>query len=153
MTSPEIQEENGTIYAQVSPAQTSTAAAPVAEIHYYHLWGKDCGSHGHPLDAEHVSVLVRASGMDTAPAKWRAIYWYAAAHENTVCDVSQISRASTINATDRGAKVWISPAKHASGSDERLCQAGCGADKCEAMVALSSGKLINLGEPDAPMNG
>ena len=86
-------------------------------------------------------------------AKWRAIYWYAAAHENTVCDVSQISRASTIRAADHGAKVWISPSKHASYLDERLCQAGCGADRCEAMVALPPGKLINLGEPGAPMNG
>jgi hypothetical protein len=151
--SPEVQEENGTIYGQVIPAKTSTSTAPEAEIHYFHLWGKDCGAHGHPLDAEHVSVLVRASTGGTTQAKWHAVYWYAAAHENTVCDVSQISRAATIDATDRGAKVWISPAKHASYLDERLCQAGCGADKCEAMVALAPGKLINLGEPGAPMNG
>ena len=100
-----------------------------------------------------MSVLVRASANDSDKAKWRAIYWYAAAHENTICDVSQISRASTIHAADHGAKVWISPSKHASYLDERLCQAGCGADRCEAMVALPPGKLINLGEPGAPMNG
>lgn len=152
-TSPEVQEENGTIYGQVFPVKSSTAAAPTAEIRYFHLWSKDCGAHGHPLDAEHVSVLVRASDADFARAKWHAIYWYAAAHENTVCDVSQISRASTIHATERGARVWISPSKHASYLDERLCQAGCGADKCEAMIALPPGKLINLGEPGAPMNG
>lgn len=151
--SPVMQEENGAIYGQVFPARSSTSTAPEAEIHYFHLWSKDCGAHGHPLDAEHVSVLVRASAGDTTQAKWHAVYWYAAAHENTVCDVSQISRASTIDATDRGAKVWISPAKHASYLDERLCQAGCGADKCEAMVALAPGKLINLGELGAPMNG
>jgi hypothetical protein len=151
--SPEVQAENGTIYGQAFPAKSSTTAAPVAEIHYFHLWSKDCGAHGHPLDTEHVAVLVRASGSDTEQAKWHAIYWYAAAHENTVCDVSQISRASTLHATDRGAKVWISPSKHASYLDERLCQSGCGADRCEAMIALPPGKLINLGEPGAPMNG
>jgi hypothetical protein len=100
-----------------------------------------------------VSVLVRASGADLASATWKAAYWYAAAHENTVCDVSQIARASTIHAQDRGAKVWISPGKHASYLNETLCQRGCGADRCQEMTALRPGKLINLGEPGHPMNG
>jgi len=96
---------------------------------------------------------VRASQSDTAQATWKAIYWYAAAHEQTVCDVSQIARASTLHAENKGAEVWIAPGKHASYLDERLCQRGCGADRCEAMVPLQSGRVINLGEPGHPMNG
>jgi len=150
---PEVKTENGTIYGQVFPAKISTDDTPTAEIHYYHLWRRDCGGHGHPLDTEHVSVLVRASDSHLSSATWKAIYWYAAAHENTVCDVSQIARASTLHAEVRGAKVWISPGKHASYLNETLCQRGCGADKCEKTEALAPGKLINLGEPGHPMNG
>jgi hypothetical protein len=152
-TRPEVTRENGTVYGQVFPARNSADAAPVAEIHYYHLWKRDCGGHGHPLDAEHVSVLVRASHSDLSSTEWKAIYWYAAAHENTVCDVSQIARASTLHAEVHGAKVWISPGKHASFLNETLCERGCGADRCEGMVALPPGKLINLGEIGHPMNG
>jgi hypothetical protein len=153
ITTPVSEIENGTIYGQVLPVSISTDQARAAEIHYYHLWRRDCGGHGHPLDAEHVSVLVRATDTHLASAKWKAIYWYAAAHENTVCDVSQIVRASTLNAVDQGATVWISPGKHASYLNEILCQRGCGADRCKQMVPLASAKLINLGEPGAPMNG
>jgi hypothetical protein len=149
----EVMAENGTIYGQVFPAKMSTDDVPAAEIHYYHLWRRDCGSHGHPLDAEHVSVLVRASDSHLASSAWRALYWYAAAHEDTICDVSQIARASTLHAEDRGAKIWISPGKHASFLNETLCQRGCGADKCEKMEVLARAQLINLGEPDHPMNG
>lgn len=150
---PTVEAENGTIYGQVFPARISTDDQPVAEIHYYHLWKRDCGPHGHPLDTEHVAVLVRASSSHLGSAKWRAMYWYAAAHENTVCDVSQITRASTLHAEDHGAKVWISPGKHASYLNEALCQKGCGADRCTEMVALPPGKIINLGEVSHPMNG
>lgn len=149
---PEPVTENGTIYGQVSPSKTSVGL-PTAEIHYYHLWRRDCGAHGHPLDTEHVSVLVRASDSHIASATWKALYWYAAAHEHTVCDVSQIARASTLHAEDHGAQVWISPGKHASYLNQALCQGGCGADKCVNMIALAPGKLINLGEVGAPMNG
>jgi hypothetical protein len=150
---PEPETENGTIYGQVFPSKTSVGSLPTAEIHYYHLWRRDCGAHGHALDTEHVSVLVRASDSHLAPATWKARYWYSAAHENTVCDVSQIARASTLHAEDHGAQVWISPGKHASYLNEALCQGGCGADKCAKMVALEPGKLINLGEIGQPMNG
>jgi hypothetical protein len=150
---PEPETENGTIYGQVFPSRTAVGALPTAEIHYYHLWRRDCGAHGHSLDTEHVSVLVRASNSHLANATWKALYWYSAAHENTVCDVSQIARASTLHAEDHGAEVWISPGKHASYLNEMLCQGGCGADKCTNMVALAPGKLINLGEVGQPMNG
>jgi hypothetical protein len=150
---PEVLADNGTIYGQVFPAKDATDHSPVAEIHYYHLWRNDCGSHGHPLDAEHVAVLVRASDAHLDSATWKAVYWYAAAHENTVCDVSQIARAATLHAEDHGATVWISPGKHASYLNETLCQRGCGADRCESMVPLRPAALINLGEPGNPANG
>ncbi len=150
---PEVQADNGTIYGQVFPAKQSTDHSPAVEIHFYHLWRRDCGGHGHPLDTEHVAVLVRASDTHLASATWKAVFWYAAAHENTVCDVSQIARASTLHAEANGATVWISPGKHASYLNETLCQAGCGADRCENMVALAPSKPINLGELGTPMNG
>ena len=152
---PRVLAENGTIYGQVFPAKSSTPAHPEVEIHYYHLWRRDCGEHGHALDTEHVSTLVRASGSDPSSAKWKAIYWYAAAHENTVCDVSQVTRAAALKAQDHGASIWISPGKHASYLDSSLCQpsTGCGADACSDMVALHTAAIINLGEPDHPMNG
>ncbi len=153
LETPTAEAADGTIYGQVFPARSSSGNLPTAEIHFYHLWARDCGPHPHPLDAEHVAVLVTASGPDLATAKWRALYWYAAAHESTVCDVSQITRASTIRAEDHGATVFVSPGKHASYLNEKLCHAGCGADKCVNLVALPSGKTINLGEPAHPMNG
>ena len=154
MQKPRVQADNGAIYGQVFPARDVTDDhSLLVEIHYYHLWRKDCGGHGHALDTEHVAVLVRASDTHLAAASWKALYWYAAAHENTVCDVSQIARAATLHAEDIGAKVWISPGKHASYLNGILCQRGCGADQCKNMVALRRTEPINLGEPGHPMNG
>jgi hypothetical protein len=153
LQTPDVELEDGTIYGQVFPVKSASADLPTAEIHFYHLWRTDCGPHPHPLDAEHVAVLVTASGPDLAAAKWKALYWYAAAHEDTICDVSQITRASTVRAEQSGATVFVSPGKHASYLNEKLCRAGCGADKCVNLVALAPGKIINLGEPAHPMNG
>jgi hypothetical protein len=153
LETPTVKAEDGTIYGQVFPAKPRDGKLPTAEIHFYHLWRTDCGPHGHPLDTEHVAVLVTASDRDLAAANWKALYWYAAAHENTVCDVSQITRASTIHAEQSGATVFVSPGKHASYLNEKLCGAGCGADKCVNLTALPHGKIINLGEPAHPMNG
>jgi hypothetical protein len=152
---PKVLAENGTLYGQVFPVMSLPGQPATAEIHFYHLWRTDCGSHGHPLDTEHVAVLVQAPNPDPdlATAKWKALYWYAAAHENTVCDVSQITRASTLHAEDHGATVWVSAGKHASYLNETLCQRGCGADRCVNMVPLQSPAIINLGEPGHPMNG
>ncbi len=176
-----MKSENGTIYGQVFPATDPIDNAPAAEIHYYHLWRIDCGPHGYLLDTEHVSVLIRAdsaraelgqasntapadspqpvsnpepaSNPDLSSATWKALYWYAAAHENTVCDVSQIARASTLHAENSGPSVWISPGKHASYLNQALCERGCGADRCENMSVLAPAKIINLGEATHPMNG
>ena len=153
LPTPTVEATNGAIYGQVFPAKSATANLPTAEIHFYHLWARDCGSHSHPLDTEHVAVLVTASSPDLATAKWKALYWYAAAHEETVCDVSQITRASTLHAEDHGATVFVSPGKHASYLNQKLCHAGCGADKCVNQVALPAANVINLGEPAHPMNG
>jgi hypothetical protein len=150
---PEVTSDNGTIYGQVFPVKNTSDRAMAAEIHYYHLWRKDCGRHGHPLDTEHVAVLVKATDTEVTTATWKAVYWYAAAHENTVCDVSQIARATTLHAENHGAVVWISPGKHASYLNETLCLRGCGADRCENMVPLRTTALVNLGEPNHPMNG
>jgi len=169
-STPFVKSENGTIYGQVFPVKDPVDGAPAAEIHYYHLWRIDCGPHGHLLDTEHVSVLIRAdlarasspapasnsqpaSSPDLTSATWKALYWYAAAHENTVCDVSQIAHASTLHAENSGPSIWISPGKHASYLNQALCQRGCGADRCENMTALAPAKLINLGEATHPMNG
>ena len=153
LETPTPEVENGTIYGQVVPAKSAPGHLPTAEIHFYHLWSSDCGPHSHPLDTEHVAALVTASGHDLATAKWKALYWYAAAHEGTVCDVSQITRASTLHAEQAGAKVFVSPGKHASYFTEKLCRSGCGADRCIDQVALPHGDMINLGEPGHPMNG
>ena len=127
------------------------AGAREIELHYYILWRVDCGRMGHALDAEHVSALVRGDGDDAEG--WRAVYWYAAAHEDTVCDASQLTRASTIAAETRGARVWVSNGKHGSFLNEELCRHGCGGDRCEKMHAMAPMKVINIGEANAVMNG
>lgn len=145
LRTPTVAREDGTIYGQAFPSRHHPGSV---ELHFYHLWRTDCGPHGHPLDTEHVATLVRFDGT-----RWQAVYWYAAAHEKTVCDVSQIARASTLKAVDQGAKVWISPGKHASYLNETLCRAGCGADRCVSMTPLKTERIVNLGEAAKPMNG
>ena len=62
---------DGTLYGQVSPVTWLPGAGPSVELHYFHLWAKDCGQRGHHLDAEHVSALVHAETAD-APVERRA---------------------------------------------------------------------------------
>jgi hypothetical protein len=149
---PRAVARNGTIYGQVFARRTGPEKDVLIEIHYYHLWARDCGRTGHALDAEHVAVLV--SGQYSQPvAAWRALYWYAAAHENTLCDRSAAVKASAIRAEDRGAVVWVSQGKHASFLSPAGCDKGCGQDRCGEAVALSPAAVINIGEPEAPLNG
>lgn len=150
---PRLAAKNGTIYGQVFPAGARDKPRFLVEIHYYHLWSRDCGLHGHALDAEHVSVLVSADTPREPAASWKADYWYAGAHENTACDASYAVRSSVIDAELRGATVWISAGKHASFLSRELCNGGCGTDKCAATQVLAPAKLVNLGERGAPMNG
>ena len=143
---PIIQAENGTIYGQATPRKRHPEQV---ELHYYHLWRIDCGDMGHNLDAEHVSALV---SRDEA-ANWKALYWYSAAHEDTVCDASQIARASTVDAELHGPKIWISRGKHASFLSDLLCARGCGGDECRDLQPLAVEAIINLGEPSVPVGG
>jgi hypothetical protein len=142
---PAAEADDGTIYGRAAPA----GRADQVELHFYHLWRTDCGQRGHALDAEHVSALVERDGQ----GEWRARYWYAAAHEDTVCDASQVARASTLKAESHGPRVWISRGKHASFLSETLCTHGCGGDRCEAMKPLEIAELVNVGELPAPLNG
>ena len=125
----------------------------MVEIHFYDLWSVDCGRLGHPLDAEHVSVLLRAKTMDSAVEDWRAVYWFAAAHEATVCDASQVAAAKVLDAERQGATVWLSAGKHGAFLSEAMCTQGCGGDRCTEMAPLVVARMINLGEPGAAMHG
>src|SRR5262249_34368697 len=87
-TDPRPVATDGTIYGQVFPIAESNTI----EIHYYTLWGSDCGRIKHPLDVEHVSVLV----VHKQGAEPRALYWYAGAHEKTACDISSGARAKSV---------------------------------------------------------
>ena len=149
VVTPTPEADDGTLYGQATPHSGYPGQAREVELHFYHLWRTDCGQMGHVLDAEHVSALVER-GRD---AQWRAVYWYAAAHEDTVCDASQIVRASTLNAELRGPEIWISRGKHASFFTEALCMHGCGGDRCTAMQSVAVTAPINIGERAAPMNG
>ena len=146
---PTVQSANGTIYGQAFPRRENSSQSEV-ELHYYHLWLRDCGEMGHHLDTEHVAVLLKRSKDST---DWKATYWYAAAHEDTVCDAGQLSRAASLNAEDTGAKIWVSAGKHASFLSQHFCERGCGGDRCREMEPLQITKLINLGELNAPLNG
>ncbi len=143
---PVVAAENNTIYGQVFPR---AGEAEQIELHYYDLWRKDCGQRGHDLDAEHVSALLERDNDGT----WKARYWYAAAHEDTLCDASQMARAKTLDAESHGPKLWISSGKHAAFLGQAICSSGCGADRCSDMEQLPISDLVNLGEPLAPMNG
>ena len=145
---------NGTIYGQVFPVSPNRISGSSLEVHYYHLWSRDCGRFGHDLDTEHVSVLVHSDSPKAAASRWKALYWYAAAHEGTLCDASNGARANAIPDQDPAVTIWISSGKHASFLTEDLChRVGCGGDRCEAMIPFVPTKIINLGEPGAPLNG
>ena len=145
---------NGTIYGQVFPVSLNGISGSILEVHYYHLWSRDCGRFGHDLDTEHVSVLVQSDSPKAPVSRWKALYWYAAAHEGSLCDASNGAKATAIPGQDPAVTIWISSGKHASFLTEHLCHnVGCGGDRCEQMIPFFPGKIINLGEPGAPLNG
>ena len=150
---PTVLADDGTIYGQAFPRPGQPGEV---ELHYYHLWRRDCGEMGHRLDAEHASVLVK-TGARIADAK--AMYWYAASHEDTICDASHLARASTLDAEDHGATIWISAGKHASSLSALMCTHGCGGDQCTHMEARGAGGKAagdgnGMGEPgEAPCAG
>jgi hypothetical protein len=151
---PKVKVRNGTIHGQVFPVHRAESAGAWIEIHYLHLSSKDCGQAGHALDAESVSVLLQADRNDWHPEAWRATYWYAAAHENTRTLCVNMSNAATARALGSFDSwiVWVSKDKHASFLRKKLCAHGCGNDEYDGAAPLRVTKLINLGEPRAPMN-
>jgi hypothetical protein len=150
---PTVTKRDGTIYGQVTPRETTNSRDAIVEIHFYDLWSVDCGRMGHPLDAEHVSVLLRAPTMDSPAEDWKAVYCFAAAHEATVCDASQVAAAKAIDAETKGATVWLSTGKHGAFLSEAICTQGCGGDRCVGMAPLEIARVVNLGEPGAVMHG
>jgi hypothetical protein len=150
---PTVMQRDGTIYGQVTPRETAKGGDAVVEIHFYDLWSLDCGRLGHLLDAEHVSVLLRAAAMDSPVEDWRAVYWFAAAHEATLCDASEVAAAKVLDAEKQGATVWLSAGKHGAFLSEAMCTQGCGGDRCMEMSPLEVMRVINLGEPGAAMHG
>jgi hypothetical protein len=153
ISEPRPLEKNGTIYGQVFKSESYRRSGALLEIHYYHLWAADCGRTAHALDVEHVSALIVTSGAGESASAWKALYWYAAAHEDTSCDSSHGARAPDIGAELSGPTVWISAGKHASFLSPELCRGGCGGDDCNNMHAFTPLQLVNLGEPGFPMNG
>jgi hypothetical protein len=150
---PTVVRRDGTVYGQVTPRDGAKGGDALVEIHFYDLWSVDCGRMGHPLDAEHVSVLVRAKTLESPAEDWRAVYWFAAAHEATVCDASQVAAAKELDAEEKGATVWLSAGKHGAFLSEAICTQGCGGDRCVEMAPLVVARVINVGEPGAAMHG
>ncbi|MGJ5815830.1 hypothetical protein [Paludibaculum fermentans] len=150
---PQLLARNGTLYGQSFPRTSPTVSGRLIELHYYHLWTRDCGRGGHALDAEHVSVLVRDQSTTTAREEWKALFWYAAAHEDTVCDFSSAAKAKDLEAEDRGATVWVSRGKHASFLHRGACTWGCGSDVCEGSKSWRASRVVNIGEAAALLNG
>ena len=149
---PRVGAKDATLYGQAFRV-TGTRARVAIELHFFHLWANDCGRVGHDLDAEHVSAIVSASRLDLPPGDWIAEAWYAAAHEDTVCDASSGAHARVIGAETGGPRVYVSSGKHASYFDRGQCKWGCGGDECGDDRAIVPSRIINIGEIDAPLNG
>jgi hypothetical protein len=150
---PVVMARDGTLYGHVTIRATRDQAVEV-EVKYFHVWGRDCGRPGHAWDAEHVSALVYAPGLDAPLDAWQAEYWYAAAHEGTVCDASSGATAATLRASRVGPYVYVSRGKHASYLARGQCKWGCGSDLCDSPgEPLTRAGVVNVGEPDAPLNG
>ena len=149
---PFVLAKDATLYGQAFLAKSADGRAQV-ELHFYHLWERDCGRPGHALDAEHVSALVSAPSVDAPASEWAADVWYAAAHEDTLCDASSGAQARALGAEHSGPNVFVSRGKHASYFNNGQCKWGCGADSCDGARVVAPARIVNLGERDAPLNG
>lgn len=150
--SPRVVARDGTLYGQAFRIPSADDRVLV-ELHFFHLWARDCGRRGHDLDAEHVSAIVSAAGLDAPAYAWIADVWYAAAHEGSVCDASSGARASVIGAEAFGPRVFVSSGKHASYLAPGQCKSGCGGDECGDDRVVAPSRIINIGERGAPLNG
>ena len=148
---PFVRAKDSTLYGQAF-SLTSTDGRARIELHYFHLWSRDCGRLGHDLDAEHVSAIVSASRLNAPPSLWIAEIWYAAAHEGSACDASSGAQARVLNAEANGPRIFISKGKHASYLDRGQCKWGCG-DECGEGRTVIPTEVINIGERQAPLNG
>jgi hypothetical protein len=149
---PLVSAKNGTVYGQAFAVESGEGGARI-ELHFFHLWARDCGRLGHDLDAEHVSALVKAASPDAPPGAWVAELWYAAAHEGSACDASSGAPARALGAEASGPRVFVSKGKHASYFDRGQCKWGCGGDQCGDDRAIVARTVINIGERGAPLNG
>jgi hypothetical protein len=149
---PLVRAKDGTLYGQAFPSQSSEGRARI-ELHFFHLWSRDCGRIGHDLDAEHVSAIVSAARRDAPSSLWIADVWYAAAHQGSACDASSGARSRAIGAEANGPRVFVSKGKHASYFDRGQCKWGCGGDECGDDRVIVPGAVVNIGESGAPMNG
>ena len=136
-----------TLYGFVTPH-----ASGEIEMHYYHFWVRDCGRFSHPIDIEHVSVLLRSPDADHSAKHWYAVAWAAAGHQGTICDTAHGVRAHLLNAAQRGPTVWVSHGKHASFLSQERCSGGCGGDRCDSAVPWRPREIVNLGSRDYPLH-
>ena len=149
---PRVLAKDGTLYGQAFPIPSDAGRARI-ELHFYHLWSRDCGRLGHDLDAEHLSAIVSAPRPGAADRDWIADVWYAAAHEGSACDASSGALAGAIGAEQSGPHVFVSRGKHASYFDRGQCKWGCGGDQCGDDRAIRAAAVVNIGERNAPLNG
>jgi hypothetical protein len=96
---------------------------------------------------------VHAARGDVPASLWIAESWYAAAHEGSACDASSGAQARVLGAEATGPRVFVSKGKHASYFDRGQCKWGCGADDCSDDRVVVPARVINIGEPHAPLNG
>jgi hypothetical protein len=150
---PVVVARDGTLYGHVAARATGDGGGIEVEIKYFHLWDRDCGRPSHKLDVEHVSGLLWAPALDAPIAAWQARYWYAAAHEGTICDASSGAAAVALRAVTVGPYVYVSRGKHASYLERGHCKWGCGSDICRDGMPAPRAGVINLGEPGRPLNG
>jgi hypothetical protein len=149
---PRVVDRSGTVYGHVALRAARPGRVEI-EIKYFHLWGRDCGRPSHAFDVERVSALIHAPSLEAPADAWQAAYWYAAAHEGTVCDASSGATAESVRATGVGPYVYVSRGKHASYLNRGHCKWGCGSDLCDPGPPSPRGMIVNLGERDAPLNG
>jgi hypothetical protein len=70
-----------------------------------------------------------------------------------VCDASSGATGQALRATQTGPFVYVSRGKHASYLNRGHCKWGCGSDICDPGPASPRASVVNLGEPEAPLNG